>query len=685
MTTHEIQPSASVNKVQTSLGQPSHPSQQRTVITSGTRASPMVSVVLTPTTISATGEVATVYTLVPASHVKGNHSPVVTYTNTTSPSSKEVVYSSMPTAVDPHVHQQHMMRAPATAVNDLTSVVHTSTQNTALASYSVPAVGQINHQEGGVVMMDSGLHPELVRAQRKEMILQQQQPLNSNGNATKSYAIVNTAPVTVHNVSRTAPPPAPPLHSQPPPPPLHPPKYHSSHSAENHGIHNTVYSQQRPTLQQPRHTPHFLESPHSHPHPHPPRSDPSPATHRPSPQIPQLREMPPLRSHVVDVGIDTLQDETSSELADHLRKLSHRYGKEFECLGKEKLMEIFHDAWKKFQGNGRKYDMFVKQKKLVSATSIEMGPSTPAVVPPPAPASPVVVPVQRGRHVVQGQQQQYIAVNGSTQAVAVVSPATSPIPVPSRPSSLPPLAPITTGANYVYAAYTSPTITQQRPVIVTGRSTPTRANIVEVHHPHPPPPPPPPLSSSPRPRSHQIHTSGVFVPPPSTKSLNHPPPAQPVTMQVHVPTSTPSTAARPPPSYQRILKPKPVIQQNSPQIFQSRGSSSSSTSSLSSSSSSSSAILIQRPIVAPSEQDIVAAAAATVQPRRQTIVGAVTPIVARTQQAEIVSPRRRNSTNSVRPSHACARCGKNATYLCSGCHLEWYCSRDCQVRNLCKS
>lgn len=27
----------------------------------------------------------------------------------------------------------------------------------------------------------------------------------------------------------------------------------------------------------------------------------------------------------------------------------------------------------------------------------------------------------------------------------------------------------------------------------------------------------------------------------------------------------------------------------------------------------------------------------------------------------------------------CARCGKNATYLCSGCHLEWYCGRDCQV------
>lgn len=36
--------------------------------------------------------------------------------------------------------------------------------------------------------------------------------------------------------------------------------------------------------------------------------------------------------------------------------------------------------------------------------------------------------------------------------------------------------------------------------------------------------------------------------------------------------------------------------------------------------------------------------------------------------------------SSQKSSKRCARCGKNATYLCSGCHLEWYCGRDCQVR-----
>ncbi len=27
----------------------------------------------------------------------------------------------------------------------------------------------------------------------------------------------------------------------------------------------------------------------------------------------------------------------------------------------------------------------------------------------------------------------------------------------------------------------------------------------------------------------------------------------------------------------------------------------------------------------------------------------------------------------------CARCGWDATYLCSGCRTEWYCGRECQV------
>lgn len=45
----------------------------------------------------------------------------------------------------------------------------------------------------------------------------------------------------------------------------------------------------------------------------------------------------------------------------------------------------------------------------------------------------------------------------------------------------------------------------------------------------------------------------------------------------------------------------------------------------------------------------------------------------KTQQTQTSQKRRSNK------SRFCSRCGKSATYLCSGCHLEWYCGRDCQV------
>ena len=45
------------------------------------------------------------------------------------------------------------------------------------------------------------------------------------------------------------------------------------------------------------------------------------------------------------------------------------------------------------------------------------------------------------------------------------------------------------------------------------------------------------------------------------------------------------------------------------------------------------------------------------------------------QTSQATGHRRRRSSKSK----FCARCGKSATYLCSGCHTEWYCGRECQV------
>lgn len=44
-------------------------------------------------------------------------------------------------------------------------------------------------------------------------------------------------------------------------------------------------------------------------------------------------------------------------------------------------------------------------------------------------------------------------------------------------------------------------------------------------------------------------------------------------------------------------------------------------------------------------------------------------------ESQTTTTHRRRSSKSKQ----CARCGKSATYLCSGCHTEWYCGRECQV------
>ena len=48
--------------------------------------------------------------------------------------------------------------------------------------------------------------------------------------------------------------------------------------------------------------------------------------------------------------------------------------------------------------------------------------------------------------------------------------------------------------------------------------------------------------------------------------------------------------------------------------------------------------------------------------------------VRETSESQGTTHRRRSSKSKY-----CARCGKSATYLCSGCHTEWYCGRECQV------
>ena len=69
---------------------------------------------------------------------------------------------------------------------------------------------------------------------------------------------------------------------------------------------------------------------------------------------------------------------------------------------------------------------------------------------------------------------------------------------------------------------------------------------------------------------------------------------------------------------------------------------------------------------------------------QRVIVSQSTPVVRHSvnnggSERKQEGSRKPHSSSSKTKSRFCSRCGKSATYLCSGCHAEWYCGRECQV------
>ena len=71
----------------------------------------------------------------------------------------------------------------------------------------------------------------------------------------------------------------------------------------------------------------------------------------------------------------------------------------------------------------------------------------------------------------------------------------------------------------------------------------------------------------------------------------------------------------------------------------------------------------------------VPAAKKTAAGAQRVVISQGTPVVRRVGSSEKTQTKSRSSSKPK----LCSRCGKSATYLCSGCHAEWYCGRDCQV------
>lgn len=68
------------------------------------------------------------------------------------------------------------------------------------------------------------------------------------------------------------------------------------------------------------------------------------------------------------------------------------------------------------------------------------------------------------------------------------------------------------------------------------------------------------------------------------------------------------------------------------------------------------------------------------QPQHRVDEALTHPQVAKPHTATTTTTQQSPQTRRKKSQKYCARCGENATYLCSGCHLEWYCGRECQVQ-----
>lgn len=477
----------------------------------------------------------------------------------------------------------------------------------------------------------------------------------------------------------------------------------------------------------------------------------------------------------------SMREEATTELADHLRMLSRKFGREFNNLNEEKLIDIFHDALKKFQRNGKKYELYTRKSFTMQRQThpnFEVMPSHPPPLAPVCPSQPSTAPPYNQPHLAthpaqpphshmpQPPQQQQPSLQplaiprppplSSTQQVppatatspqylpfqtrpmslksraihltqqghhlhSVVSAPTAAAPISPAPAPTPPSSYVATtpssyvattpssymattpqGMNVVYvpthqavpslqatSKYQSPqqivfqtaampskvpsasgvlagtpvnavggtpvSVLGGGPTLNMGRTpvkmvsgTPVsvfpggHSNLMTLtpmsaepssHVSQLTPGHAPPTRSS-----YQVQTTGLFVPPPSND------------IQLQNKAAMISQAAS--------LRPQ-VLATHHPQATSHQSLSESSTGT---------PVIVQRPIVAPTEMEILASQKRVVPPPSSSSVLEV--------QGGSSSSRRKVS----KITRQCARCCKDATYLCSGCHQEWYCGRECQVR-----
>ena len=358
------------------------------------------------------------------------------------------------------------------------------------------------------------------------------------------------------------------------------------------------------------------------------------------------------------------KEEPLSDLIRQLGAIKSKRKRDFESMSGESLMTLFHSALKQFKENGKKYEQHLSRP-----------------VPPPPPNVEVLdnsgIPVQqtsRSSKVVRPKPQRVASQAGVSllaqhQRTAASSPSTSstsPFPPPSRRISPPP-------------AYTQ----QQFSTGSNGKS----PSAQQMHRD--------------KAAMYHIQTSGVFVPPEEAvthkqtslqklESYHH------KTHQSHV--APPPHSKTPTEGHHYVLSKQPSTQQQAPAKYMQQGHQYSPLTSpphqqvpnhhpqgqhYSIIKPTARQIIKNRTyLIADSPAAAVNMATGSVVVRRPTHSDMITtgishsPVSSSTTAVLQHPPREQELSRSDR---ICTACGRDATFLCSGCHKEWYCGRECQV------
>lgn len=284
----------------------------------------------------------------------------------------------------------------------------------------------------------------------------------------------------------------------------------------------------------------------------------------------------------------------------------------FDNLSEEELLKLFQNAVKKFRENGRKYEVLIQGKQL------------------PVAAAPNVEVIDDAGTVRVTSRNQVVRPK-PRRLVSHVSPAAfrRVSPNSSNSSQSPP---ISTEYTTVPGRYT----TQQQ-----QQKTVYQTSGVFV-------PPPPEEERVTRPTATQqviYHDPKRLLPP--TRQLHHP---QPIASQQRA-VITQQHSQHIPQQQQPQKLSHPMSTTTSQQQYITHNNYSNTSSS-------------------GRQQQMV-------QNNNRTYI--VSPDSPHQTTATVISHPVAPPTNDRKRERVCAPCGKSATFLCSGCHGEWYCSRECQV------